>query len=100
MNCITGFLTLRLCVSVCPLAKYLKKIEPIYFIFGGSLPSDTGRKPLEFEKKKKTPPGKGGCASKFLPNIQRLEKILAITPKWWEFRHVVTNSTLIGSHIW
>ncbi len=31
--------------------KILNRIQPIYFIFGESLPCDPGRKPLDFEKK-------------------------------------------------
>ncbi len=47
-----GFLTLHLCVcvSIYLLAKYLKNIQPINFIFGEGLPSDPGRKPFDFEK--------------------------------------------------
>ena len=40
------FAFVRLSVS-----KYISKnIEPIDFIFGGGLPSDTRRKPFDFEK--------------------------------------------------
>ncbi len=52
MLCMAGFLTkcICACVCVCLFAKYLKKYEPINFIFGGGLPSDPGRKPFDFEK--------------------------------------------------
>ncbi len=53
-----GFLTLHLsvsvtvymcvCVSVTKISQ--KNIESIKFIFGGSLPSDPERKPIDFEK--------------------------------------------------
>ncbi len=47
---ISYFAFVCLCICVCPLAKYLKNIELINFIIGGSLPSDPGRKPFHFEK--------------------------------------------------
>ena len=58
---IVCFFTLRLsvCVSVSVCVRYQniwKKIEPINFIFGGSLPSNPDRKPFDLEK---LPRGKG-----------------------------------------
>ncbi len=38
------------CLFVCPCLKYLTNIEPINFIFGGGLSSDTGRKAFGFGK--------------------------------------------------
>ncbi len=41
------------CQSVCVCVRYQsisRNIKPINFIFGGSLPSDPGRKPFHFEK--------------------------------------------------
>ncbi len=57
---------------MCLLAKYLKKnIEPTNFIFGEGLPSDPGRKLLDFDKK--YPRAKGGCGGpKFGSNDKRL----------------------------
>ena len=49
------------CLSVCVCVRYQnisKNIEPINFIFGGSLPCDPGRKPFDFEK---NPPGVRVC---------------------------------------
>ena len=52
MLCMARFLTLRL--SICECVRYQnisKNIEPSNFmLFGGSLPSDSGRKPIDFEK--------------------------------------------------
>ena len=76
MLCMVGFLTLCLSclfVSVCVCVRYQnisKNIESINFNFGGSLPSDPGRNPFNFEKK--LPQGKGGCGgSKFGLNEKR-----------------------------
>ncbi len=45
-------------IHMCVCFQYVSKnIEPINFIFGGSLPSDPGRRPFDFEK---SPWGKGG----------------------------------------
>ncbi len=57
MLCMAGFLTLRfsvcVCVHPCVCGQNISKsIEPDNFIFGGSLPSDPGRKPFNFEKKR------------------------------------------------
>ena len=51
MLCMAGFLTLRLSVRVCVRFQNIQKnVEPINFIFGGSLPSNPWRKPFDFEK--------------------------------------------------
>ncbi len=47
--CYIAFVCVR--VPVCKISP--NNIEPINFIFGGSFPSDPGRKPFDFEKKKK-----------------------------------------------
>ncbi len=75
MLCMAGFLTFALCVHVCICQQNISKnIEPINFVFGGSLPSDPGRKPFYFEKI--LPWGKGVCVcvgggSNFAPNDKR-----------------------------
>ncbi len=56
-------------VSVC-VQNISKNIESINFIFGGGLPSDTRRKPFDFEKNRPgVRVGLGG--SKFGPNDNR-----------------------------
>ena len=78
MLCMAGFLALRLSVSVtCPSVRLCvceqnisKSIQPINFIFGASLPYDSGKNRLDFEKKcPGVRVGVGG--SKFGPNDKR-----------------------------
>ncbi len=69
MRCMAAFLALHLCVCMSVRVQdNSKNIEPINFIFGGGLPSDTGRK--LFDLKKNRPAvrvGMGGA--KFGPNV-------------------------------
>ncbi len=59
-----------MCVSI---TKITKKIEPIKFIFGGSLPSDPGRKPFDFEKNR--PRVRGGGVRNLALMIRDRRKI-------------------------
>ncbi len=79
-----------MCVSVDKISQDIKSIQPINFIFGGSLSCDPRKKPLDFEKNR---PGVRVAlrGSKFGPNDKRYEKNFqeAITPKRCQvpFRH-------------
>ncbi len=77
-------LCLSLCLSVCLLAKYVKNIEPINFVFGGSLPSNSRKKPFDFEQNCPGVMGGRGGGGKFGPIMirdRRKNFRVAITPK-------------------